>query len=304
MSESQKAPMIAWADAVEELPVTSWQGPYDAALRERAVRGLEAGKVLLLPRLPFVIAGEETRFLDAATAGAARKNISYDSRNGKLANAAVQGAESERLAGMMRRFSDGALQLVSGLFPAYAGSLERARTSFRPQEIEGRAYSPRHDDRRLHVDAFPSTPMRGRRILRVFTNVAGDGALRHWRVGESFADFARKFTPRLKAPLPGSAWLLSQLHITKSRRSAYDHYMLGLHDGAKLDLDYQARAPRADLNFAPGNTWLCYSDQVLHAALSGHGAMEQSFYLPVSAMVDPSTTPLRVLESITGRALA
>jgi 3-deoxy-D-manno-octulosonic acid hydroxylase-like protein len=194
--------------------------------------------------------------------------------------------------------------LVSDLFPAYAGSLERARTSFRPQEIEGRAYSPRHDDRRLHVDAFPSTPMRGRRILRVFTNVAGDGALRHWRVGEPFADFARKFTPRLKAPLPGSSWLLSQLHITKSRRSAYDHYMLGLHDGAKLDLDYQARAPRADLNFAPGNTWLCYSDQVLHAALSGHGAMEQSFYLPVSAMADPSTTPLRVLEAITGRALA
>ena len=62
---------------------------------------------------------------------------------------------------MLRRFGDAAETLLRDLLPAYAPALERARTSFRPAEIAGRDYSPRHDDRLLHVDAFPSRPMRG-----------------------------------------------------------------------------------------------------------------------------------------------
>jgi hypothetical protein len=156
----------------------------------------------------------------------------------------------------------------------------------------------------LHVDAFPSRPMQGKRILRLFTNIANDGVERHWRVGEPFAGFARAFVPRLKSPLPGSAWVFDKLGITKGRRSAYDHYMLGLHDGAKLDTDYQSHAPKTDVHFAPGTTWLCFTDQVLHAALSGHAALEQTFYLPVEAMQQPENSPLRVLEKIKGRKLA
>ena len=46
------------------------------------------------------------------------------------------------------------------------------------------------DDRLLHIDAFPSRPMRGRRILRFFANVAPNSP-RHWHVGQPFEDFAR-----------------------------------------------------------------------------------------------------------------
>ena len=204
----------------------------------------------------------------------------------------------------MERFSRSALSLVKDLLPSYAPHLSLGRTSFRPAEIEGRVASPRHDDSRLHVDAFPSRPVQGRRILRVFTNVADDGAARRWRVGEPFANFAQKFAPRVKSPWPGAPAALRLLGITKSRRSAYDHYMLALHDLAKLDDVYQASSPKTDVDFAPGTTWLCFTDQVLHAALSGHAALEQTFYLPVEAMRAPSTAPLRVLEALAGRALA
>ena len=77
---------------------------------------------------------------------------------------------------MMQRFADDALRLLTDLLPLYAPTLERARTSFRPTEIAGRPTSPRHDDRRLHVDAFPSRPLGGKRILRLFNNIAPDGA--------------------------------------------------------------------------------------------------------------------------------
>jgi hypothetical protein len=58
------------------------------------------------------------------------------------------------------------------------------------------------------------------------------------------------------------------------------------------------------VSFASGTTWLCFTDQVLHAALAGHCALEQTFHVPVSAMADPALAPLRVLERLTARHLA
>jgi len=291
------------AEVLETLPITAWHGPFDPALCARAQTALEHGKVLMLPDLPFPVAPDEADLLRPEVAGAERKNVSLDPRTGRLGNTALEPGEAGRLTALVHRFADQAARLVADLLPTYAPALEQARTSFRPNEIAGRTYSPRHDDRRLHVDAFPSRPMAGKRILRLFNNVAPDGAVRAWRVGEPFEPFAQRFLPRAGHPLPGSAWLLERLGITKGRRSVYDHLMLGLHDQGKLDAAYQATAPHADVCFAPGTTWLCFTDQVLHAALAGHCALEQTFHVPVSAMADPLLTPLRVLERLSGRPL-
>jgi hypothetical protein len=97
---------------------------------------------------------------------------------------------------------------------------------------------------------------------------------------------------------------MEKLGLTKGRRSSYDHYMLRLHDAGKLDAAYQASAPQASVGFPPGTAWMCFTDSVLHAAMSGHFALEQTFHLPVDGMADPSRSPLRVLERLAGRALA
>jgi hypothetical protein len=295
---------MSTSDVLETIAVADWSGPFSPEAQARAAAALEAGRVVVLPKLEFRIDPCETGFLDPSVAGGDRKNISLEPGAATCDATALEPTQAERLAALMRRFADQAEALIEGLVPAYAGRLERARTSFRPVEIAGRAYSPRHDDRRLHVDAFPTRPMRGKRILRVFSNVARDGAARDWRVGEPFERFASAFAPRVRRPLPGSAWVLAGLGLTKGRRSAYDEIMLALHDEAKLDETYQTDAPKTALAFPAGATWLCYTDQVLHAALSGHSALEQTFHLPVAAMLRPETSPLRVLERITGRALA
>jgi hypothetical protein len=292
------------ADQVlETLPIADWQGPFAQAMQRRAIDALESGRVLVLPALRFAVAAAEQRFLDAGSLGGNRKNISLDPDRGTLGNSALPAADATALAGMMQRYADGAARLLAGLLPGYASSLQRARTSFRPAEIAGRAYSPRQDDRLLHVDAFPTRPMAGRRILRVFSNIAPDGAPRAWRVGEPFPDFARAFLARVRPPLPGSALVLQKLGLTKGRRSAYDHIMLKLHDVGKLDAAYQAEGPRAEVSFPAGATWLCFTDQVLHAALAGHCALEQTFHLSVAALTYPEQAPLRVLERLAGRAL-
>jgi hypothetical protein len=171
-------------------------------------------------------------------------------------------------------------------------------------EIAGRVTSWRHDDTRLHVDAFPSMPMRGKRILRVFSNINPSGQPRTWKVGGAFADVARRFQPALRRPAWGSLRALHLLRVTKALRSPYDHYMLQLHDRMKADSEYQAQGDHLVQDFPAGSTWMVYTDQVPHAALAGIHQLEQTFYVPVTSLRNEASAPLRVLEGLMGRRLA
>jgi len=153
------------------------------------------------------------------------------------------------------------------------------------------------------VDAFPASPVQGRRILRVFTNVNPEGRARVWRLGGDFEDVARRFNAGLKIPFPGSGEFLQLLRITKSRRSDYDALMLQLHDRMKADADFQASPPQTRFEFPAGSTWIAFTDQVAHAAMSGQYQLEQTFYLPVTAMLNEAQSPLRILERLKDRRL-
>jgi hypothetical protein len=290
-------------DTLQTLNLTSWQGPFGDAERRDAIAALESGRVLFFPRLPFVLRAEERPLLTPELSSGRAKNISL-APSGKLKHETGDAHGRVLLQAMMQRFASGAVSLVSGLFPNYATKLERARTSYRPSEIAGRKYSPVHDDTRLHVDAFPTRPMRGRRIMRLFSNVHPGDLPRVWNVGEPFADMAGKLLPQLKAPPAIQSWINFATHPANGLRSPYDNIMLGLHDTAKLDMDYQRTTAKTEIAFPPGSTWLCYTDQVMHAALSGQFVLEQTFHLDIDAMAEPARAPIRVLETLTGRTLA
>jgi hypothetical protein len=122
-------------------------------------------------------------------------------------------------------------------------------------------------------------------------------------VGEEFEQAAVTFLPGIRPPQPGVASLLRWLRIIKGRRTAYDHFMLGIHDHMKADERYQSEVAQTQVAIPPGTTWACYTDSVSHAAMSGQFAFEQTFYLPVHVMKDPERSPLRVLERLVGRTL-
>ena len=293
---------VAAVTPVTTVAIASWRPVVAPAETERLARELESGGVLALPGLPFVLAPDETRFLDPRWSDGRAKNISLDGATIKGARGSAD--ELATLARMVARFAADASGLVAALFPRYAAHLRRARTSYRPQPATGRAVSWRKDDSRLHVDAFPSRPNRGERILRVFCNVNPDGEPRVWRVGERFESMAARFLPRIRAQRAFEPAVLAALRVTKGRRTAYDHLMLGLHDRAKADLDYQRDSPQAEVRFAPGTTWICFSDQVMHAASGGQFMLEQTTHLPLAALYAPESSPLAILERLTGRPLA
>jgi hypothetical protein len=286
--------------AIVSLDLTRWQDRADNATQQAAIRAIERGGVLLLPHLAFALAPEERRFLSPLWSDARAKNISLD--GGVLKGARGEATDLDALARMVGRFAACAGELVGALFPRYAPYVKRARTSFRPQPAVGRTLSWRKDDSRLHIDAFPSRPNHGERILRVFSNV-NPVADRVWRVGDEFAPMAQTFLPRIRRQLPGSPELLALLHVTKGVRSEYDHLMLGLHDSAKADRDYQQSCPQQTVRFPPGSTWLCFTDQVMHAAVSGQHMFEQTIHLPIDALYDPESSPLAILQRICGRRL-
>jgi hypothetical protein len=178
-----------------------------------------------------------------------------------------------------------------------------APASLRLQQVEGRTTSWRKDDSRLHIDAFPSRPNRGERILRVFRNINPDAKPRVWRVGEPFADVAQRFRKQVPPYRRWQAATLHRLGVTKSLRSPYDHIMMHLHDLMKADLDYQRNCPQQTVPFAPGSTWVCFSDQTSHAVMSGQFMLEQTLHPAVSVMQAPAKAPLAVLEALWQRPL-
>ena len=282
------------------LSIAHWRPALAPEAQRDLARALEGGAVLVLPNLAFPLSPAERRFLSPEWSDGRAKNISLDGASIKGARGSA--TDLSELAAMVARFASCAADLVTAVIPQYAPWVKRARTSYRTQPAVGRAVSWRKDDSRLHVDAFPSRPNHGERILRVFCNV-NPAEDRVWRVGEDFTAMARSLLPGVRPPLPGSAAIMALLHVTKGTRSAYDHLMLGLHDRAKADLAYQQSSAQQIVHFAPGTTWLCFSDQVMHAAVSGQHMLEQTIHLPLSAMYDRASSPMAILERLTGKAL-
>jgi hypothetical protein len=290
-------------DPVHIVELAHWGGSLGAETAQIAVSALEHGKLLVLPKLGFRIEGRESALLTPEIADGRAKNIAFHPETGSVAGSAARGLARDALGAMLRRFSGQARALVSAIAPDYARALRWGMTSFRPHDVASRTSSSLRDDRRLHVDAFVSRPTQGERILRVFSNIDPRGAPRVWEVGSDFAAYAARFAPGVRPQWPGSARLRHALHITKSRRTAYDHLMLALHDRAKRDAVFQATAARVRVELPAGTTWVAFTDCVPHAALSGQFLLEQTFLLPVGSMRDPALSPLRQLEAMTGRQL-
>ena len=269
----------------------------DATARESALPLLESGKVLFCPHHAFTVTQAEQALLSETILAPKHKNISYDHQRQRIAGVKDQ-ALTLLAQAFMHRFAEFAKELVDTVLPRYSDTLHWGRTSYRPAEIKGRKTSKRKDDTRVHVDAFAATPVNGLRILRVFSNINPYEEPRVWHLGEPFSNVLQKFAPHIPRYSRHRAKLLNLIHATKTLRSPYDHYMLHLHDQMKLNESYQQKLRKTRVDFPSQSSWIVFTDHVSHAALSGQFLLEQTFYLPVSAMANPSHSPLKQWQAI------
>ena len=288
---------------IEVVDLPSGQDPVVAETCYRSAEALEAGEILFLPSYGFSVPESYQPLFSSPILQRGSKNVSYSPTTGKLFGTASRGQSLSILEEMMKRFAHFAQKTVTRLLPIYRTGLVRARTSFRPIEIESRPMPWRKDDKRLHIDAFPSSPIQGNRILRLFCNVNPADQTHLWRIGEPFEQTAGRFLPSIKPPFPFSSAALMLTSTTKSRRTFYDHIMLCLQDRMKRDQRYQEEAEQVKVEFPAGSTWLAFTDQVPHAVMRGQYQLEQTFLLDISRLHDQSTSPLHVLERLAGRRL-
>lgn len=264
---------------------------------------LERGKVLFFSHVPFAFPEGDRAFLlsQKQTGSRFHKNISYRPAKDLLKGVDDNSPDRERMVTIMRDFSHAVTHFVSQFLAPYAGRMKLDFASFRPLEEQGRDLPLHKRNDLLHVDAFPSRPTHGGRILRVFTNI-NPSAGRVWNVGEPFHDFLPRLMQKKKiGPSAGGmgralAHVASKIGLPVPDRSPYDEFMLYLHDWLKENDDFQRNSSKQELVFPPGSAWMVYTDGVPHAAMSGQYALEQTFIIPREALVTPQVAPCQVLE--------
>jgi 3-deoxy-D-manno-oct-2-ulosonic acid (Kdo) hydroxylase len=290
-----------------------WIYPEQAAVRSRACcELLERGEILLFSKPPFEFSPEDQGFLVSQKWDELRlhKNVSYRPGEDRLRGASGEAAAIERLHSVLKRYSAHVLDFMAKFLAPYAGKWTLDFASFRPFEERDRDLPLHKRNDLLHVDAFPSRPTHGGRILRVFTNL-NPAKSRVWQTVKGFENLARQYANDAGLQQATDSSFLGRaaqslggkLGVRAMSRTPYDTFMLRFHNYLKENEGFQSSSSKTQLEFPPLATWLVYTDGVAHAATSGQYAVEQTLLIPPAALVNPEQAPYRILEKIAGRAL-
>jgi hypothetical protein len=280
---------------------------------EEMGRRLERGEVVYYAACPFPLPrGEDMAFLlGQRLAGRTHKNVSYDPPTGRASGYLHQSAaQAERLRGLLADFARGVTAWVAAALPRYAAAWRPDKVSYRPEEEATRKLRLKARNDLLHVDAFPTRPTNGWRILRCFANV-NPSEPRVWVTSDPFAKLLARYGAA--AGLPGGAggdWVrrardgvLRLFRPGRPVRSPYDAFMLRLHDFLKANEDFQERGPKRFWKFPPGSAWLAMTDTCSHAVLRGRFALEHSYFVAPQSLALPNESPAALLARMCGRAV-
>src|SRR5271155_1652604 len=284
--------------------------------RGRALCGeLEAGNILFSPQTPFAFPDDDLKFLltRKQTDASFHKNIAYRPAEDRITglDKSAAGPEVDRLRAIVAGYSQRSNRFLAELLPPYAGKWKLDFASYRPLEEQGRPARLRARNDLPHVDAFPTRPTNGDRILRLFTNI-NPAQNRVWITAPPFAAIAPHFAKSVGLPLrrsdnPFSAVLRRMAraaNLPGARRSPYDHFMHECHNAMKEDTAFQKSVAMQRWEFPPNSTWIVLTDCVSHAVLEGQYALEQTFIISRRAMVRPEISPIAILEGLAGYPLS
>jgi hypothetical protein len=274
---------------------------------------LEAGNILYFPRTPFDFPEDDVRFLltRKQTDTAFHKNIAYRPAVDRITGIEDStGPDVERLRSIVRGYSRHSAKFLDTLLTPYADKWKLDYASYRPLEERGRPARLRARNDLPHVDAFPTRPTNGDRILRLFTNI-NPAQNRVWITSQTFDAVASRFAkaigiPRREAGNPlARAYrsIAKAIHFPGANRSPYDEFMHHCHNAMKENAEFQENCPKQRWEFPPQSTWIVFTDFVSHAVLEGQYALEQTFIVSRDAMVRPEISPLRILEGLAGYPL-
>ena len=274
---------------------------------------LESGNILYFPQTPFEFPDDDIQFLltRKQTDAAFHKNIAYRPAADRITGVDKSaGPDGDRLRAILRGYSQRSAHFLGELLSPYAGKWKLDFASYRPLEERGRPARLRARNDLPHVDAFPTRPTNGDRILRLFTNL-NPTQNRVWITSQTFDVIGPRFAKAIGLARPNGGGSLQRAfrkiataaHLPGANRSPYDDFMHRCHNAMKENAEFQEGCPKQRWEFPPQSTWIVFTDFVSHAVLEGQYALEQTFIVSREAMVRPETSPLAILESLAGYPL-
>ncbi|MFT7542432.1 MAG: hypothetical protein ACI9K5_003412 [Gammaproteobacteria bacterium] len=276
-------------------------------------RLLEQGAVLLFPsgRLPLP-PEEDLEFLrDELAKGMTLKNISYHPHGGYLSG--LKGDAQARTKTILHAHNQVVTDFLGGVFPNYSSAWSLGKVNYRPLQAEGRELSRHSSNELLHVDAFASGATHGGRTLRFFTNINPTQS-RKWKSAGLFPELLEQYglaagvLPLGRRGLREGPLGISLSYLLKGiaklglpqaltvDTSPYDRAMKRMHDTLKDDEEFQADKARCSyLEFPPFSSWVCLTDMVSHACVSGQHALVNTWTVPKSVMRAPELAPYALI---------
>jgi hypothetical protein len=277
-----------------------------AGLRtETMAQRLERGQIVDYPICPFPLPeGDDREFLfEQQLASLVHKNIAYNPATGKASGFHRQSAkQAERLRELLASWAQSTTAWASSVLPSYARSWQPDRVSYRPAEEATRKLRMTARNDLLHVDAFPTRPTGGARILRVFANINRTEP-RVWLTSHPFAELLKRYGKQAGLPgLAGPNWterlgqrIMQLFRPGRIPATEYDAFMNRLHDFLKANKDFQSE-PARRWEFAPGSAWVVITDTASHAVLCGRYALEHSYFVAQDSLALPLESPAYLLE--------
>jgi hypothetical protein len=271
-----------------------------------AAQRLERGEILYYPGSPFPMPSDDDRAFLATQqqGGAVHKNISYDPLADRVHGCKQSTPEhADRLHQVLGNFASSVMRWLELQLPRYSRHWERDRVSYRGLEEATRQLRLTARNDLLHVDAFPTRPSNGWRILRVFLNVNFTEP-RVWVTSDPFSRLLERYGHQVG--LPSRGFSLSRVlrklrdvpqlfRPSRRPRSEYDAFMLRFHHFLKGNEEFQERTPKRLWSFPPGSVWLAMTDTASHAVLRGRHALEHSFFIAPQSLALPDESPASLL---------
>ena len=240
----------------------------------------------VFPHLRFELTDDERRLLDAGVADGSAKNISLRGPNDEVRGAAPAHADALQADDpALPRAGDGAGRAA---VPALPRPLE-ARQPVVSAGRQSRAARPAGARTTRACTSTPSRPIRctanaccacSTTSTRTDSRAAGASANRS---RTSRAASCRRSRGRCPARPRCCTRCTSPSRGAAPTTTTCCSCTTGSRPTRRIRATHRSRP----IDFAPGTTWVVYSDQVLHAAMGGQFMMEQTFYLEPRRPADP-----------------
>lgn len=277
-------------------------------------KALEAGNVVYFPECPIELPSkEDLDFMRQRMPEMLKlKNISYHPESNKVYGIEGPEEEMERARRILSTHKQHVEAFIDQVAPNFSKNWLVGTSTYRPLQEKGRNLSAHASNELIHVDAGAYGATHGDRVFRFFVNVNDQGEDRVWASKGSFKDVYRRFGKQAGIANPDiregiwdkfRTWLVTQLGRmnpvlkTALDSSPYDRAMRKMHNYMKDTPAFQADPEgHQEFRFPPGSAWMCFTDGVSHACLSGQHSFIDTYVVPLENCCLPEEAPINLLK--------